>query len=1018
MADTKLTAMTESTTPDKADPIYTVDDPAGTPVSRKMTFENAFKVIDTFTAQTSFDGTVDVVAVHVNSSGLIRKGTIRNLSAAMVNDVGTTTSDVLSASKVISLIDASTDGRDFKESVRVATTANGVITTAFANGQTVDGVVLVTGNRILLKSQTTVSENGIYTVEAAGAPTRSTDMATGSIGAGAYVFVEEGTVNADAGFLCSSNASASTVGTHSLVWVIDSTGQTNTASNVGVSGQGVFKQKTASDLELRKINAIEGVSVGLNGDVIELKSDINGLTTNDSVDTSADLVEFWDASAAAHRKTTVAKFLAFAIGTTSDLTVTAQVANYTAVAFDLVVCDATGGAFTVTMPAAPTLNDSIAIYVEHATALLTVTVNGNGKTLAEFGASKVLVTPGDLLTFQYDGTKWVVIAAYLDAKHLLTDGTRAGTGIQEFLGLNLTDSTELTIATGAVTVTQGYHTIDTEADSATDDLDTITVAGGEGDILILRPASSARTVVIKHGTGNIQCVEDFDITMDDDHEFVLLIRKNASDWMAWSGARRMPPYLDNGDTLGAELAGDVLYHDGTNWTNLRKGTDGQHLELTSGIPAWADLSAASTILSRVAATANVSRGGGGMSGASYASKSKLVSAESTVPSELAFSSDGTKCYVLDQSGTDSVYQYTLSSAWDISTASYASKSMAVDSEDLIPNGLAFSSDGTKCYMSGQTNNTVYQYTLSTPWDIGTGSYASKSMSFASEAGGGQAIQFNSTGTKCFLLLQQAVYQYTLSTPWDIGTGSYDPGETFSVATQLTVARGLAFRPDGLRFFATGNVEDKVFQYTVSTAWDLTTASYDGVEFDVSSQEATATGLAFRPDGSTFYVVGSTNDTIYQYTLPAASDPSPIDGATLADDDIVLLAGQDDLRQNGPYTAVTATDPSTWTRVSSLATAADASGRIVAVTEGNTYTATLWTCHTASGSDVVDTDDLTFVVTLTTPLNNYAGTTSPGTGDDSGDGYGVGSNWYDTTADDAWVCLDSTATAAVWKKTTP
>jgi hypothetical protein len=50
------------------------------------------------------------------------------------------------------------------------------------------------------------------------------------------------------------------------------------------------------------------------------------------------------------------------------------------------------------------------------------------------------------------------------------------------------------------------------------------------------------------------------------------------------------PYADNGDTLGAELAGDVLYHDGTNWTNLRKGTNGQHLELTSGIPAWADTS--------------------------------------------------------------------------------------------------------------------------------------------------------------------------------------------------------------------------------------------------------------------------------------------------------------------------------------------------------------------------------------------------------------------------------------------
>jgi hypothetical protein len=119
-------------------------------------------------------------------------------------------------------------------------------------------------------------------------------------------------------------------------------------------------------------------------------------------------------------------------------------------------------------------------------------------------------------------------------QYLLAAGTRAGSGIQELLGLNLTDSTELTIASGAITATQGYHTVDTESDAATDDLDTITVAGGEGDVLVIRPESSARTVVVKHGTGNVQCVGGDDITLDDDYDFALCVRKDASNWMAFS----------------------------------------------------------------------------------------------------------------------------------------------------------------------------------------------------------------------------------------------------------------------------------------------------------------------------------------------------------------------------------------------------------------------------------------------------------------------------------------------------
>lgn len=108
--------------------------------------------------------------------------------------------------------------RDVKQSVRVATVSAGTLATSFENGDTVDGVVLATGDRILLKNQAAGAENGIYTVNASGAPTRATDANTSAkVTAGMLVVVTEGTVNADTVWLLSTN-DAITLGTTALVF--------------------------------------------------------------------------------------------------------------------------------------------------------------------------------------------------------------------------------------------------------------------------------------------------------------------------------------------------------------------------------------------------------------------------------------------------------------------------------------------------------------------------------------------------------------------------------------------------------------------------------------------------------------------------------------------------------------------------------------------------------------------------------------------------------------------------------
>jgi len=107
---------------------------------------------------------------------------------------------------------------NYKSPVRVATTINGALATAYANGQTVDGIVLSTGNRILLKDQTSGPENGIYTVNATGDPTRASDFASGLTSvAGSLISVEEGTVNDNKLFIITTN-NPTTVGTTSLAF--------------------------------------------------------------------------------------------------------------------------------------------------------------------------------------------------------------------------------------------------------------------------------------------------------------------------------------------------------------------------------------------------------------------------------------------------------------------------------------------------------------------------------------------------------------------------------------------------------------------------------------------------------------------------------------------------------------------------------------------------------------------------------------------------------------------------------
>jgi len=133
-------------------------------------------------------------------------------------------------------VDAATAGLNVHESVDAATTANINLSTDVENGDTLDGVTLATGNRILVKNQTTKSQNGIYVVAASGAPTRAADYnSTPEVDAGDFIFVEAGTTNAKTGWV-QTNVIA-TIGTDDIEFTqFSGAGLITAGTNISVSG--------------------------------------------------------------------------------------------------------------------------------------------------------------------------------------------------------------------------------------------------------------------------------------------------------------------------------------------------------------------------------------------------------------------------------------------------------------------------------------------------------------------------------------------------------------------------------------------------------------------------------------------------------------------------------------------------------------------------------------------------------------------------------------------------------------
>lgn len=194
------------------------------------------------------------------------------LTGADVNNQRITSlADPTSATDAVTkqYVDSKLAGLTWKQPVRAATTTNGTLATAYANGSVIDGVTLATNDRVLLKDQTTQADNGIYTVNASGAPTRATDADSSAELDSAAVLVTSGTVNADNAFTQTTNAP--TVGSSNLVWAqfgganlpVAGAGLTRTGNTLAVNpGSGIIADGASTRIDTSVTARHVAASVG------------------------------------------------------------------------------------------------------------------------------------------------------------------------------------------------------------------------------------------------------------------------------------------------------------------------------------------------------------------------------------------------------------------------------------------------------------------------------------------------------------------------------------------------------------------------------------------------------------------------------------------------------------------------------------------------------------------------------------------------------------------------------------
>ena len=249
--------------------------------------------------------------------------------------------------------------------------------------------------------------------------------------------------------------------------------------------------------------------------------------------------------------------------------------------------------------------------------------------------------------------------------------------------------------------------------------------------------------------------------------------------------------------------------------------------------------------------------------------------------DIHFSPDGTKMYILAAISPYAVHQYTLSDPWELNTSTvisvtYGGIRVLLSVAETNPTSLEFNATGTMMYVMGISQDKIYQYPINPlyPWDLtyATGTPTS-SISFASTDNQVWGISFGNNGNLLYLTGNNtsALYTYTLSAPYTVDSGTITLKNSITLIGQGSARTCIRISTDGKKLYMSDSTTDLIYQYTMRTPWDINTMNYDNVSFSIASQESSISGMHFKPDGTAFYIIGYAGSTVYQYSMSTPWD---------------------------------------------------------------------------------------------------------------------------------------------------
>tara|TARA_Y100000389_G_scaffold72039_1_gene68787 strand:- start:4699 stop:8184 length:3486 start_codon:yes stop_codon:yes gene_type:complete len=342
-----------------------------------------------------------------------------------------------------------------------------------------------------------------------------------------------------------------------------------------------------------------------------------------------------------------------------------------------------------------------------------------------------------------------------------------------------------------------------------------------------------------------------------------------------------------------------------------------------------------------------------------------TSSENSYTEDLWFSPDGLRLVILGSSGsTDhAVHTYTLTSPWDLTTATYDSKTININSTGGGGvAGIHLSPDGRKIFIASNSTNKVHEYTLSTAYDVSTAT-ETRTLDISSQTGGVSGIRFNHQGTQMFISDSSngiIVYQYQLALPFNVSSASYVTSHTGSSGSGA--GKGLAFSPDGAYLHTVGNGRVYEITLTGNVSYATPVVSKDVLAYDSNLQDFVDAFTLPTSDGSTNQVLVTNGSG----TISFADQSGGVDSTEARG-----LISVTDLGGDGSLTYTAGTGILTYTGPSATEVRAHFSaGTGVTVSSGQiSIGQSVGTTDNVTFNDMIVSGDLTVSGTTTTVNSN-------------------------------------------------